>query len=61
MARDACITGDLATAEELLSQEIDADADNYNSYANRSFVLARKRNWDHALHDALKVRHTVPS
>src|SRR6267154_432898 len=61
IARNACITGDLPTAEELLTQEIDADGDNYNSYANRSFVMARKLHWDRALHDAIKVRYTDPS
>jgi len=45
-------------AEDTLTQEIDNDADNYNSYANRSFVMARKSDWDRALHDALKVRYT---
>jgi hypothetical protein len=48
-------------AEDLLTQEIDSDADNYNSYANRSFVMARKPDWDSALHDALKVRWTHPA
>ena len=59
--RDACISGDLTTAEELLTQEIDADANNCSSYANRSFVMARKPDWDHALRDAVKVRYTDPS
>src|SRR6267154_1582653 len=59
-ARNACITGDLPSAEELLTQEIDADFDNYSSYANRSFVMARNHDWDHALHDAIKVRHIGP-
>jgi hypothetical protein len=54
-ARDACITGDLPTAEELLTQEIRTDANNYTSYAHRSFVMARKHAWDHALEDAIKV------
>jgi len=45
-------------AEDTLTQEINNDADNYNSYANRSFVMARKFDWDRALHDALKVRYT---
>jgi len=53
--RNACINGDLPTAEELLTQEIDADGDNYSSYANRSIVMARKLDWDHALLDANKV------
>jgi hypothetical protein len=57
--RNACITGDLTTAEELLTQEIDADGNNYNSYANRSFVAARKSDWDDALQDALRVRYTM--
>ncbi|OAX37567.1 WD40 repeat-like protein [Rhizopogon vinicolor AM-OR11-026] len=55
-ALSACITGDLPLAEDVLTQEIGDDADNYNSYANRSFVMARKSDWDRALHDALKVR-----
>ncbi|KAG2339145.1 hypothetical protein BDR05DRAFT_968226, partial [Suillus weaverae] len=53
-ARDACITGDLATADRLLTQEINTHSNDYNSYANRSFVMARKADWDHALDDALK-------
>jgi len=53
--RNACISGDLPTAEDLLTQEIDADGDNYSSYANRSIVMARKLDWDHALRDANKV------
>ncbi|KAG0698020.1 hypothetical protein DFH29DRAFT_124342 [Suillus ampliporus] len=59
--RNACITGDLPTAESLLTQEIDADGNNYNSYANRSFVMARKSNWDRALQDALKAIRIQPS
>lgn len=55
--RNACITGDLKTAEELLTQEIQGgDVNDHESYANRSFVMARKYDWDHALQDALKVR-----
>lgn len=57
--RTACITGDLDAAEELLTKEIDADADDFFSYANRSFVRARKREWNHALQDAIKVRHSA--
>ncbi|KAG1752319.1 WD40-repeat-containing domain protein [Suillus paluster] len=60
-ARDACITGDLPTAEELLTKEIDADDKNYNSYANRSFIMARKLDWDHALCDAIKSVSIQPS
>lgn len=60
-ARDACITGDLSAADKLLTQEIDTDGSNHNSYANRSFVMARKLDWDRALHDALKVRYIVLS
>lgn len=54
--RNACITGDLPTAKELLTKEIDADADadNFNSYANRSIIMARQLDWDHALNDAIK-------
>jgi len=51
----ACISGDLPTAEDLLTQEINANGDNYRSYANRSIVMARKLDWDQALHNANKV------
>ncbi|KAG2335491.1 WD40 repeat-like protein [Suillus weaverae] len=60
-ARDACITGDLVTADRLLTQEINADSNDYNYYASRSFLMARKADWDRALDDALKVRCIVPS
>jgi hypothetical protein len=56
-ARYALITGDLSNAEELLTQEISTDTNNYTSYANRSFVMARKNDWDRALDDAIKVRY----
>ncbi|KAG1776065.1 hypothetical protein EV702DRAFT_364093 [Suillus placidus] len=61
IARDACITGDLATADRLLAQEINTDSNDYNSYVNRSFVMARKADWDHALDEALKVIKLTPS
>ena len=54
--RNICISGDLPTAEELLTQEIEATGDNYRSYANRSVIMARKLDWEHALDDAIKVR-----
>lgn len=57
MVRNACIIGDLHMAEERLTRRINADGNNHNSYANRSFVVARKGDWDHALDDAVKVRH----
>ncbi|KAG2346036.1 HET-domain-containing protein [Suillus weaverae] len=60
-ARNACITGDLATADRLLTQEINTDSNDYNSYANRSFVMARKADWDRALDDALKSIKIQPS
>jgi WD40 repeat protein len=59
ITRNACITGDLDAAEELLTQRIEADKNDHNAYANRSFVRARKDNWDGALCDALKVRYTI--
>ena len=50
---NACIiAGNLHTAQELLTEEVDADG-----YANRSVVRARNFEWDHALQDAIKVRH----
>ncbi|KAG2048180.1 hypothetical protein BDR06DRAFT_1013197 [Suillus hirtellus] len=54
-ARDACLTGDLSTAEELLTQEIHTNADDFTPYANRSFVMARKHDLDCALEDAIKA------
>jgi hypothetical protein len=54
-ARDALIKGDLSAAEMLLTQEIGTDTNNHDSYANRSLVMARKHDWDHALDDAIKV------
>jgi hypothetical protein len=60
-ARNACIAGDLPTADRLLTQDINADSNDHNPYANRSFVMARKADWDRALDDALQVRYTVPS
>jgi hypothetical protein len=35
---NACITGDLHTAKEMLTKQIDADVNNYHSYANHSTV-----------------------
>ncbi|KAG1726863.1 uncharacterized protein EDB91DRAFT_1350428 [Suillus paluster] len=59
--RDACIAGDLSTAEELLTEEIDTNANNYTAYANRSFIMARKNDWGHALDDANKSIIIQPS
>ena len=53
--RNACITGDLSTAQEMLIREIDADANVYSAYSYHSFVMARQSDWDNALHDAVKV------
>jgi hypothetical protein len=58
VVRDACIDGDLYSAEKLLKQEIHVNRDSYNSYANLSFVRARKLEWDDALEDATEVRCT---
>lgn len=55
--RNAYIIGHLLMAEELLTQEIDADGNNNHSYANRSLLMARKGEWDKALHDARMVRY----
>jgi hypothetical protein len=59
-ARDACLTGDLSTAEELLTQEIHTKPNNYTSYAHRSFIMSRQHAWDLALEDAIKVSYTDP-
>lgn len=58
--RNACSIGDLHIAEALLTKEIDADGSKYNSYANRSVVMARKLDWDCALVDACKVKYHNP-
>ncbi|KAG2128625.1 WD40-repeat-containing domain protein [Suillus bovinus] len=55
-ARDACVTGDLSNAEELLTQDIHTDVNDFTSYANRSIIMARKHAWDNAFEDAIKVR-----
>ncbi|KAG0700213.1 hypothetical protein DFH29DRAFT_1056384 [Suillus ampliporus] len=60
-ARNACIAGDLSTAEEIFTREIDADSSNYTSYANRSFVMAREHDWNRALDDAIKSVVIQPS
>ncbi|KAG2147843.1 uncharacterized protein EDB93DRAFT_1250352 [Suillus bovinus] len=60
-ARNACIYGDLSTAGELLTQDVNTDPNNYTSYAHRSFVMARKCHWDHALQDAIKSISVQPS
>jgi hypothetical protein len=58
---NACIIGDLPTAELVLNIDIDASANDHTAYANRAFVMARKCNWDQALYDAVQVRLTDPS
>ncbi|KAJ8591160.1 hypothetical protein M405DRAFT_880653 [Rhizopogon salebrosus TDB-379] len=58
---NAYILGHLPTAEELLTQEINVDRNNHNSYANRSLLMARKGDWDNALHDALMSISIQPS
>ena len=40
----------------MLAQQINLDRNNHNAYANRSFILSRKCDWDDALDDALQVR-----
>jgi hypothetical protein len=56
-AHDACIIGDLPTAEVLLNLDIHTNANNYTSYAHCSFVMARKHAWDLALEDAIKASY----
>jgi hypothetical protein len=53
--RDASVTGISHAAESLLTQGIDAD--DYQSYANRSVIRARHAEWENALQDAAKVRY----
>lgn len=58
---NTCTTEVLSTAEIVLTQDIDAGANNYACYANRSFVMARKFDWDCALQDATKSLTIRPS
>ncbi|KAG1799939.1 uncharacterized protein HD556DRAFT_1439606 [Suillus plorans] len=51
----------LSIAEGLLTQEIHANANDFASYANRSFVMARKHDLDNALGDAIKSINIKPS
>ncbi|KAG1887514.1 WD40-repeat-containing domain protein [Suillus fuscotomentosus] len=60
-ARDACLTGDLSIAEELLTQDVHTNVDDFILYANRSFVMARKHDWDHALDDGIESVNIRPS
>ncbi|KIK49125.1 hypothetical protein CY34DRAFT_797510 [Suillus luteus UH-Slu-Lm8-n1] len=60
-ARNPCIHGDLSTAEELLTQDINTDVNDHTSYAHRSFVMARKHDWDRALRDAINSISIRPS
>ncbi|KAG1790602.1 uncharacterized protein HD556DRAFT_1488069 [Suillus plorans] len=60
-ARDACLTGDLSIAEELLTRETHTNVNDFTAYANRSFVMVRKHNLDNALEDAIKSINIRPS
>jgi hypothetical protein len=60
-AHHACMSGDLHTADKLLTQDIGAGVNDYKSYASRSSVKARNSNWDCTLDDSFNVRCTVPS
>ncbi|KAG2367096.1 hypothetical protein BDR07DRAFT_1394292 [Suillus spraguei] len=60
-ARIACIVGDLSTAEELLTRDINADPNNHTAHSHRSFVMARTQNWDRALQDAINSISIQPS
>jgi hypothetical protein len=55
-ARDACIIGDLSTAEELLTQEIHTDANLHTSYVNVTFVMGRKHDWDYDTVESISIR-----
>jgi hypothetical protein len=46
---NAFIAGDLFTAEKVLTQDITANAKNFASYANLSFIMARKFDRNNAL------------
>ncbi|KAG2047946.1 WD40 repeat-like protein [Suillus hirtellus] len=60
-ARNTRMTEVLSTAEMVLTQNFDAGVNSYASYANRSFVMARKSDWDCALQDAIKSLTIHPS
>ncbi|KAG1785217.1 WD40-repeat-containing domain protein [Suillus plorans] len=60
-ARNTRVTEVLSTAEMVLTETFDAGINNYASYANRSFVMARKSDWDCALQDAIKSLTIHPS
>ncbi|KAG0703994.1 hypothetical protein DFH29DRAFT_1078588 [Suillus ampliporus] len=60
-AHHACIARDWSTAEQLLTQDINTDANNYTSYADCSLIMARKHHWHHALQDAMKSVNIQPS
>ncbi|KAG2141379.1 uncharacterized protein EDB93DRAFT_630557 [Suillus bovinus] len=60
-ARAACIDGDLSTAQALLTHDINTNRNNHTSYAHRSFVMARKHDWDHAVQDAIMSISIQPS
>jgi tetratricopeptide (TPR) repeat protein len=59
--RNACINGDLPTAEKVLNLDIEAHANDHTAYANRAFVMARQCNWDQALQDAFQSVSIQPS
>ncbi|KAG0701114.1 hypothetical protein DFH29DRAFT_876116 [Suillus ampliporus] len=59
--RNTCITGDLHIAEDLLTQDINADGNNHGSYAIRSVVRARNSEWNKALQDSVTSIATQPS
>ncbi|KAG1771660.1 WD40-repeat-containing domain protein [Suillus placidus] len=61
MVLNASIAWDPHTAEEVLTQQINADDNNYDLYANRSVVRARNAEWDNALQDAVKSIAIQPS
>ncbi|KAG2745543.1 hypothetical protein P692DRAFT_201868462 [Suillus brevipes Sb2] len=61
MIRNASNFGGLHAAEDLLTQEIDADSNHHHCYASRSVIRARKLDWDNALQDAVKSIAIQPS
>lgn len=53
--RNACMTRDLPTTTQLFTHQIDADPNNFDFYASRSFDMARQLAWNDALQDATKA------
>ncbi|KAG2066424.1 WD40 repeat-like protein [Suillus decipiens] len=59
--RNACIVGDLPTAEKMLNLDLYINANDHTAYAHRAFIMARRCNWDQSLEDAVQSVTIQPS